>query len=135
MINCFPDLGELCWHIKRLWYIAECRHALWFVAYTVLLLGAWETRGIFREGSVCEWTIFLLGNPASENSWDLNVKQLHLNITQTQLYDIYIVPCSLPLVFCCLFAFLTGNIAFDPWHLVYKAFPHAAHWGSNEWQL
>lgn len=100
------------------------------------LLGACKTRGnLEKAAGACEWAALLLANAACENSGDLNVKQLHLNPTQTQtLWHIY---CSLQyvsLVFCCVFAFLTGNIAFDPKYLVYKVLLHSAHWGSNEWQ-
>lgn len=36
MINSFSDLGELCCRIKGLWYMAGCRHSLWFVRCALL---------------------------------------------------------------------------------------------------
>lgn len=113
-----------------------CFVICWLHGAGPALLGACKTKGNLEKAArACEWTVLLLANAASENSRDLNVKQLHLNPTQTQtLWHIY---CSLQyvsLVFCCLFAFLTGNIVFDPLYLVYKVLPHSAHWGSNEWQ-
>lgn len=137
MISCFSDLGELCWHIKRLWYIAECRQAWWFAGCSVLGLQyeVFGTRELFREGGVCKPAELLLANAGTEHSGNLNVKQLHLNLPPTlTLWHIYCSLQCVSLVCCCLFTFLPGNVAFDPWYLVYKVLPHAAHGGSNDWQ-
>lgn len=109
----------------------ECSHALWFVGCSAghVLLGAWKTRGICREGGVCEQAVLSLANVASENSRYLNVEPSHLIPHKIKLFNLSIGLCSMGLWFS---AVLTGNVAFEPLHPVYIVLPHAAPWGSNE---
>ena len=124
LINCFPDLGELCWHVKRLRYIAECRHAVWSVGCTALGLhsSVLGKQVDHVEKAVC------VKEPHSRRQiqqvqtwgiWLLTPLKPHAN----QNFTTYMLFPVLSLVFCCFSAFLAGNIVFDPPYLVYRVSP------------
>lgn len=62
-----------------------CFVICWLHGAGPALLGACKTkRSLEKAARACEQAALLLANAACENSGDLNVKQLHLNPTQTQ---------------------------------------------------
>lgn len=125
MINCFPDLEELCWHIKGLWYIARCRHSLWFVR--CILLGL-HYQVNWKQNTSLKKTV---GKKVLVDSLPLSLWYCWPKNEQGGIFKIW---DFFSFFFFSLHTFHSGTNGYDPSCFAHYFLFSRVHWDSNTWQ-
>lgn len=138
MINCFSDLEELCWHIKGLWYMARCRHSLWFVR--CILLGL-HYQVNWKQKTSLKKVVWKKG--ASGFSPSLSVALITKKWTRRR-FSVLLFFLTTKMwrredgifssVFCSLHTFHSGANDYYPSCFAHHVLFCSSHWDSNTWQ-